>query len=65
MSGAEQPPIRILVVEDDELLAEAHRVYAERVGGLEVVAVAHTRRAAHSTRHRRPPDGADGTDRPG
>jgi response regulator of citrate/malate metabolism len=46
MSGAEQSPIRILVVEDDELLAEAHRVYAERVGGLEVVAVAHTRRAA-------------------
>lgn len=34
--------IRTLVVEDDPVLAGAHRVYAERVPGFEVVDVAHT-----------------------
>lgn len=39
MSGAF---IRTLVVEDDPVLAEAHRLYAERVPGFEVVDVART-----------------------
>ncbi len=38
--------IRVLVVEDEPLLAEAHRAYAERVPGFVVVGVAHTAREA-------------------
>ena len=34
--------IRVLVVEDEKLIAEAHRSYVERVPGFEVVGVAHT-----------------------
>jgi response regulator of citrate/malate metabolism len=34
--------IRVLVVEDDPLIADAHRAYTERVEGFEVVAVAHS-----------------------
>ncbi|MFC0507759.1 response regulator [Micromonospora costi] len=34
--------IRVLVVEDEELIAEAHRAYTERVPGFRVVGVAHT-----------------------
>lgn len=40
--------IRVLVVEDEPLLAEAHRVYTERVPGFVVVGVAHTARDALS-----------------
>lgn len=35
-------PIRTLVVEDDPVLAEAHRLYVERVPGFEVAEVART-----------------------
>ncbi|MEV4384582.1 hypothetical protein AB0J68_02455, partial [Micromonospora sp. NPDC049580] len=38
--------IRVLVVEDEPLLAEAHAAYTERVRGFVVVGVAHTARAA-------------------
>ncbi len=34
--------IRVLVVEDEPLIAEAHREYVGRVDGFEVVGVAHT-----------------------
>jgi response regulator of citrate/malate metabolism len=39
-------PVRVLVVEDEPLLADAHRTYTERVPGFEVVGVAHTGREA-------------------
>ncbi len=39
-------PVRVLVVEDETLIAEAHRAYTERVEGFEVVGLAHTARAA-------------------
>lgn len=38
--------IRVLVVEDEPLLAEAHSAYTERVPGFVVVGMAHTARAA-------------------
>ncbi|MET7880828.1 response regulator [Micromonospora profundi] len=38
--------IRVLVVEDEPLLAEAHSAYTERVPGFVVVGVAHTAQAA-------------------
>ena len=38
--------IRVLVVEDEPLLAEAHQAYTERVPGFVVVGVAHTAREA-------------------
>ncbi|MGU3585635.1 response regulator [Rhodococcus sp. C26F] len=38
--------IRVLVVEDDPLIAEAHREYVGRVEGFEVMGVAHTGRDA-------------------
>lgn len=40
--------IRVLVVEDEPLLADAHRAYTERVPGFTVVGVAHTGREAMS-----------------
>jgi response regulator of citrate/malate metabolism len=45
--------IRVLVVEDEPLLAEAHKAYTERVPGFVVVGVAHTAREAMAAlRHR-------------
>ncbi|MGW9197428.1 response regulator [Micromonospora chersina] len=38
--------VRVLVVEDEPLLAEAHKAYTERVPGFVVVGVAHTARDA-------------------
>ena len=38
--------IRVLVVDDEPLIAEAHRAYTEKVGGFEVTGVAHTARDA-------------------
>ena len=38
--------IRVLVVDDEPLIADAHRAYTERIAGFAVVAVAHTARAA-------------------
>ncbi|BCJ48751.1 transcriptional regulatory protein [Actinoplanes sp. NBRC 14428] len=38
--------IRVLVVDDEPLIAEAHRAYTEKVGGFEVAGVAHTARDA-------------------
>ena len=38
--------IRVLIVEDEPLIAEAHQAYLARVGGYEVVAVVSTARDA-------------------
>ncbi|MGC1210272.1 MAG: response regulator [Micromonospora sp.] len=51
--------IRVLVVEDEPLLAEAHKAYAERVPGFVVVGVAHTAREAMSALRHRQGDGVD------
>ncbi|WP_079127569.1 response regulator [Streptomyces sp. TP-A0874] len=46
MTGPRQdepaPAIRVLVVEDDPVAAQAHRMYVDRVQGFTVTAVAHT-----------------------
>jgi response regulator of citrate/malate metabolism len=49
--------VRVLVVEDEPLLAEAHKAYTERVPGFVVVGVAHTARDAMAALRRR--GGAD------
>jgi response regulator of citrate/malate metabolism len=49
--------IRVLVVEDEPLLAEAHKAYTERVPGFVVVGVAHTAREAMAALRQR--GGAD------
>jgi response regulator of citrate/malate metabolism len=40
------PAISVLIVEDDPLIAEAHRTYLERLEGFAATAVAHTARDA-------------------
>jgi DNA-binding NarL/FixJ family response regulator len=40
------PAISVLIVEDDPLIAEAHRTYLERLEGFSATAVAHTARDA-------------------
>ena len=35
-------PLRVLIVEDEPVTAEAHAAYLERVGGFEVAGIAHT-----------------------
>ncbi|MBO4205568.1 response regulator [Micromonospora echinofusca] len=51
--------IRVLVVEDEELIAEAHRVYTERVPGFRVVGVARTAREAMAALRRTGDDAVD------
>ncbi|MEU0669696.1 response regulator [Streptomyces lavendulocolor] len=46
MTAAPAPGIRVLVVEDDPVAADAHALYAGRVAGFTVVGVAHSRAAA-------------------
>jgi response regulator of citrate/malate metabolism len=48
--------IRVLVVEDEPLIAEAHAAYAGRVEGFEVAAVAHTAQRAMATLRATPVD---------
>ncbi|MGW1464974.1 response regulator [Streptomyces sp. NBC_01335] len=48
--------IRVLVVEDDPVAADAHRMYVARVEGFEVAAVAHTRAEAVRALDREPVD---------
>jgi response regulator of citrate/malate metabolism len=48
--------IRVLVVEDDQVAAEAHRMYVERVEGFEVAAVVHSGRDALRTLDNTPID---------
>ncbi|GFJ88100.1 response regulator [Phytohabitans rumicis] len=48
--------IRVLVVEDEPLIAEAHRAYTERVTGFSVVGVAHTARDAMAVLRGEPVD---------
>ncbi|MER5734254.1 MULTISPECIES: response regulator [unclassified Streptomyces] len=54
MSGAQE--IRVLVVEDDPVAADAHALYAGRVEGFRVVGVAHSRAAAVRLLDRLPVD---------
>jgi response regulator of citrate/malate metabolism len=51
--------IRVLIVEDEPLLAEAHRVYTERVPGFTVFGVVHTAREAISALRQRDGEGVD------
>ncbi|TPW76531.1 response regulator [Schumannella soli] len=51
--------IRVLVVDDDLLAAEAHSAYVGRVDGFEVVAVAHSAGAAHAALTTVHPGGID------
>ncbi|OKK06606.1 chemotaxis protein CheY [Streptomyces sp. CB03234] len=46
MTATTGPSIRVLVVEDDPVAADAHALYAGRVPGFTVVGVAHSRAAA-------------------
>ncbi|GAA2506829.1 response regulator [Streptomyces gobitricini] len=46
MTARPGPAIRVLVVEDDPVAADAHALYAGRVAGFAVVGVAHSRAAA-------------------
>jgi len=48
--------IRVLVVEDDPVAADAHRMYVERMPGFEVAGVVHTGTAALRLMERRPVD---------
>jgi response regulator of citrate/malate metabolism len=48
--------IRVLVVEDDALIAEAHAAYTLRVDGFEIVAVVHTAQRALATLRATPVD---------
>ncbi|MBT2428797.1 response regulator [Streptomyces sp. ISL-112] len=48
--------IRVLVVEDDPVAADAHRMYVGRVAGFTVAAVAHTRAEAVRVLERTPVD---------
>ncbi|MEU2115880.1 response regulator [Streptomyces sp. NPDC016459] len=50
------PPLRVLVVEDDPVAADAHALYAGRVEGFTVVGVAHSRAAAVRVLDRTPVD---------
>ncbi|GAA2464563.1 response regulator [Streptomyces macrosporus] len=45
-TGAGGEPIRVLVVEDDPVAADAHALYVSRVPGFEVAGVAHSRAEA-------------------
>jgi response regulator of citrate/malate metabolism len=49
-------PIRVLVVDDEPLIAEAHKAYTEKVEGFEVVGVAHTARDAMAVLRAQPVD---------
>ncbi|MFE2430913.1 response regulator [Streptomyces sp. NPDC059373] len=48
--------VRVLVVEDDPVAADAHRLYVERLPGFEVAAVVHTGGAALRFLEREPVD---------
>jgi response regulator of citrate/malate metabolism len=52
----DRPAIRVLVVEDEPLLAEAHREYVDRVAGFSTVAVTHNGRDALRALARQPVD---------
>jgi response regulator of citrate/malate metabolism len=54
-----EPPIRVLVVEDEPLTAEAHAAYVGRVPGYEVAGIART--GAEAVRLLRDARGADGS----
>lgn len=49
-------PLRVLVVEDEAVAADAHRLYVERVPGFEVAGVEHTAAGARRALERTPVD---------
>ncbi|EDY45561.1 response regulator [Streptomyces sp. SPB074] len=49
-------PVRVLVVEDETVAADAHRLYVERVPGFTVAAVAHSAASARRALERTPVD---------
>ncbi|MFI1886994.1 response regulator [Streptomyces jumonjinensis] len=51
-----EAPIRVLVVEDDPVAADAHALYVGRVSGFQVAGVAHSRSAAVRVLERTPVD---------
>ena len=51
-----QDEIRVLVVDDEPLIAEAHQAYTERVAGFRVAAVAHTAQGAMAALRAEPVD---------
>ena len=51
-----QDEIRVLVVDDEPLIAEAHQAYTERVAGFRVTAVAHTAQGAMAALRAEPVD---------
>ena len=50
------PDVRVLVVDDEPLIAEAHAAYTERVTGFRVVAAAHTAQEAMAALRAAPVD---------
>ncbi|MFC7528437.1 response regulator [Actinoplanes sp. GCM10030250] len=53
---APPPGIRVLVVDDEPLIADAHRVFTERIGGFRVVGVSHTAQEAMTRLRAEPVD---------
>ncbi|MEU8657659.1 response regulator [Actinoplanes philippinensis] len=53
---SDRAPIQVLVVDDDPLIAEAHRAYTEKIEGFVVVGVAHTARDAMTRLRAHPVD---------
>ena len=47
--------IRVMIVEDDPLIAAAHREYPDRIGGFEVIAAVTTAQQAMRTASRAAP----------
>ncbi|WP_440708643.1 response regulator [Herbiconiux sp. YIM B11900] len=60
MSDPVQPPLRVLVVEDEPLTADAHAAYLGRLDGFEVAGIAHTGHEAIRLLR----DGLEGTGEP-
>jgi response regulator of citrate/malate metabolism len=56
VSGRAAAALRVLVVEDDAVAADAHALYVTRVPGFEVAAVAHSRAEAVRLLEREPVD---------
>jgi response regulator of citrate/malate metabolism len=56
VSGEQTAALRVLVVEDDPVAADAHALYVTRVPGFEVAAVAHSRAEAVRLLEREPVD---------
>ncbi|MEU1311371.1 response regulator [Streptomyces cinnamoneus] len=56
VAAASPPPVRVLVVEDDPVAADAHALYVGRVPGFSVAGTAHSRSDASQILKRTPVD---------